>query len=88
MKLIAGLLLIVIALLSVMLYRTYQPEQWSYIVLAPKDESLIEELDKAGSLGYELVSARRASDGDKYSPKMSYEMVFKRRGAAPFRAVK
>jgi hypothetical protein len=87
MKLIAGLLLVVIALLSVMLYRAYEPEQWSYVVFSPKDESLVEELDKVGSLGYEVVSARRASNGDRNSPIMSYEMILKRRGA-PLRPVK
>lgn len=48
----------------------------------PKDEELKTVIDKLGAEGWEMVSARRASDGDTRDPKMSYEMIFKKRGAA------
>jgi hypothetical protein len=58
------------------------PEQWQYTIAAPKDDELKTAIDKLGADGWELVSARRASDGDTRNPKMSYEMIFKKRGSA------
>jgi len=54
---------------------------WSYAVIAPKDEDLIKELNQAGSLGWEVVSARRATAGEDGLSGASYEMILKRRGA-------
>jgi hypothetical protein len=51
------------------------------MIAAPKDEELKTVIDKLGADGWELVFARRASDGDSRDPKMSYEMIFKKRGA-------
>jgi hypothetical protein len=58
------------------------PEQWQYTIAAPKDENLKTVINKLGAEGWEMVFARRASDGDPRDPKMSYEMIFKKRGAA------
>lgn len=77
---LVGLLLIVVAL-KIWMERTL-PEQWQYTIAAPKDEDLQTEIDKMGADGWELVFARRASGGDQSNPKMSYEMIFKKRGAA------
>jgi hypothetical protein len=47
---------------------------WEYVIDSPGDEVLEERLESLGKAGWELVSARRATD--KYSA--SYEMIFKR----------
>jgi hypothetical protein len=59
------------------------PEQWQYTIAAPKDEELKSALDGLRANGWELVSARRASDGNSGNPKMSYEMILNTRGFAP-----
>ena len=68
-------------LLAVETFR-HPPEIWSYAVIAPKDEDLIKELNRAGSLGWEVVSARRATSSEYKPSGASYEMILKRRGAA------
>jgi hypothetical protein len=40
-------------------------------------------LDKAGALGWELVSARRATSGIGVGSTAFYEMIFKKRGISP-----
>lgn len=79
-----ALLLVLILLVSAgqMFLNRALPEQWQYTIVAPKDEELKTTIDKLGAEGWELVSARRASDGASTSPKMSYEMIFKKRGVA------
>jgi hypothetical protein len=57
------------------------PEAWQYVVIAPSDVQLRSEMDRMGSAGWELVSARRASNGET-PPTMSYEMIFKKRGVS------
>jgi hypothetical protein len=59
------------------------PDSWVYMVAVPRDAELLNQLDKYGADGWELVYARRASDGDRYSPTMSYEVILKKRGTAP-----
>ena len=76
------LVLILLVLGGQMFLNRALPEQWQYTIAAPKDEELKTALDKLGAAGWELVSARRASDGDSRNPKMSYEMIFKKRGSA------
>jgi hypothetical protein len=77
------LVLVLLALAGQMFLNRALPEQWQYTVAAPKDEDLSAVVNKLGASGWELVSARRASDGDSKDPKMSYEMIFKKRGSAP-----
>jgi hypothetical protein len=70
------------ALLAVQTF-DHPPDIWSYAVLTPKDEDLMEDLNKAGALGWEVVFARRATRGEGASSStFSYEMILKRRGAA------
>ena len=82
---VIALLLVLILLVSLgqTLLNRALPEQWQYAIAAPNDEELEAVINKLGANGWELVSARRASDGSPSSPKMSYEMIFKKRGAAP-----
>jgi hypothetical protein len=79
LALISVLLLGVIATLLVLQTFDRPPETWSYTVLAPKDEELLTDLNQAGALGWEVVSARRAVTGDG-SSTASYELILKRRG--------
>jgi len=77
-----ALLAVIVVLIAVQtLY--HPPDEWSYIVLAPKDEDLIKELNQAGALGFEVESSRRATNGEGSSSTASYEMILKRRGATP-----
>lgn len=48
---------------------------WEYRVAAVSDESFDDTMSKAGAIGWEVVSARRASNG---GDKFSYEMIFRR----------
>ena len=80
---IIALMVVIITLQVAALYESRRAEQWSYLVLAPKDAELAKQLEAVGVNGYELVFARRASDGNPISPTMSYEMIFKRRGVSP-----
>ena len=52
--------------------------KWEYGVVAVKDEEFDKDMGKLGEAGWEVVSARRASDGNTDSPKFSYEFIIKR----------
>ena len=54
------------------------PTQWEYRIESFPDRSFDQRINAMGSDGWELVFARRASDGSEYSPTFSYEMIFKR----------
>ena len=54
------------------------PQQWEYIIVSVPDDSFTKDMNQYGDAGWELVFARRASDGDTYMPTFSYEMIFKR----------
>ncbi len=53
-------------------------QKWEYKIVSPKDLSFDIEVNKLGQLGWELVSARRATSGSGYSSEASYEMILKR----------
>lgn len=53
--------------------------RWQYQVLAIPDEAFAATMEALGRDGWELVTARRASDGDRSSPVFSYEVILKRR---------
>jgi len=55
------------------------PIQWEYRIESVPDRSFDQRINAMGREGWELVFARRASDGADYSPTFSYEMIFKRR---------
>jgi hypothetical protein len=76
------LLAVIGGLIAVQTYH-HPPDAWSYIILAPKDEDVIKVLNDAGALGWEVVSARRATGSEGSSTSASYEMILKRRGATP-----
>lgn len=76
----AVLLLAGIALLLALQTYNHPPDTWSYAIIAPKDEDLIKELNKAGALGWEVVSARRATSGEGTLSTASYELILKRHG--------
>lgn len=54
------------------------PIQWEYRIESIPDRSFDQRINAMGRDGWELVFARRASDGSDYSPTFSYEMIFKR----------
>ena len=77
------LAVLLIGLASVIALRftgsTLSPTQrWEYKIVSPKDLSFDIEVNKLGQLGWELVSARRATSGSGYSSEASYEMILKR----------
>jgi hypothetical protein len=83
LNLIAGLLgLLVIVFASQIFLNRQLPETWQYMIAAPKDTEMQAVVDRLGADGWELILARRASDGATQAT-MSYEMIFKKRGAAP-----
>jgi len=52
--------------------------QWEYRIESFPDRSFDQRINAMGRDGWELVFARRVSDGSEYSPTFSYEMIFKR----------
>lgn len=52
--------------------------RWEYMIVSVPDSMFNEQLNKLGASGWEMVFARRASDGNAPHPTMSYEMIFKR----------
>ena len=55
-----------------------KPTRWEYSIIAIPDAQLEPEMNKPGEAGWELVFARRASDGASYKPQFSYEVIVKR----------
>ena len=56
-------------------------QDWEYRIVSPDDRNFIVEMNKFGHDGWELVSARRASDS---SGDMAYEMIMKRPSGLSF----
>jgi hypothetical protein len=53
------------------------PTRWAYVVQWFDDGEFHESMQKMGGSGWELVSARRATNNDKFG----YEVIFKRPGS-------
>ena len=53
---------------------------WEYRILSVSDTLFDETMGALGGDGWELVTARRASNGSSYTPVFSYECIFKRVG--------
>ena len=68
-----------IALLSgifaVQLFGLVPRQRWEYLIVSPSDTSFETTMDKYGEAGWELVSARRATDSAGSS---CYEVILKR----------
>ncbi len=79
------LLLTVIALLllgtlGVQVVSVFQRRNaWEYMITSPSDIDFQRSLDNHGKNGWELVTARRASNSNSLTIKFSYECIFKRR---------
>jgi len=54
------------------------PATWEYAIKSVPDTGFDDEMNKMGQDGWELVFARRASNGASESPSFSYEVIFKR----------
>lgn len=86
-KYLQVILSLVSAMLSAVLlwYITRPPEpipfempKWEYKIISIPDENFSHDLSQQGLAGWEVVFARRASDGREYSPTFSYELIVKR----------
>ena len=70
--------LVVLNLLCLLVLMRLMPkpaQQWEYQIESVTDANWDTGMKKLGDQGWELVFARRASDGNDH---MSYEMIFKR----------
>lgn len=52
--------------------------QWEYTIISVPDYSFDRKMNEFGADGWDVVFARRASDGNTYSPTFSYELILKR----------
>jgi hypothetical protein len=60
-------------------FSTVLPSQeWEYSVVSVPDNSFTEKMNEIGAQGWEVVFARRASDGRELLPTFSYEIILKR----------
>lgn len=80
---VTPLLLFCLLALSVFtnFFHGVSPPKWEYKIEAIPDPSFTELMNSLGKEGWEAVSARRATSGEKDAdgtPKMSYEIIFKR----------
>ena len=55
-----------------------EPFKWEYTIQTINDDAFKESMNTLGKDGWEMVFARRASDGASYGAKFSYEVIFKR----------
>lgn len=69
-NLMVVVIVLLAAVLVALLLNTYHhpAEAWSYKVVTPSDAKLTETLNQLGAEGWEVVSARRASDGSTINP--------------------
>ena len=54
------------------------PPAWEYRIETIRDVGFTRQMNEIGAEGWEVVFARRASDGSEYHPTFSYEVIFKR----------
>src|SRR4051794_23353186 len=76
--LIIALLCGILATLLYVAASSSLPAKWEYSVVDIKDSNFEKDMARIGDGGWEVVSARRASNGDTRDPTFSYELIFKR----------
>jgi hypothetical protein len=69
---------IVLAVYTVAFGAKPAERSWEYQIVAIPDSLFDTKLNELGKDGWEIVSARRASDGSTYAPTFSYELILKR----------
>jgi hypothetical protein len=77
-----GWLIIVLlgAMVAISAWRGAPADRWEYMVVSPNDDRFEYEMDAHGMMGWEIVSARRAtSEGADGKNKAGYEVILKRR---------
>ena len=72
-------LILIAALLALQLAATISGDNWNYTVASPQDAVLVDELNRLGASGYEVVAARRAVGHDREERKAAYEVILKKR---------
>lgn len=72
-----ALALLLIASVCTIAYTLSVPK-WEYNVRSVPDPAFVDTMNALGSAGWEMVSARRASDGGT-RPVFSYEVILRRR---------
>lgn len=60
-------------------YKDPPREKWEYKIEAIQDETFDGDINTLGNQGWELVFARRASNGNKSGRDFSYEIIFKKK---------
>lgn len=76
---IALLVLIFVLVCVHLFYWNTDFVKWEYSIHSVQDSKFEEEMNLLGAQGWEAISARRASDGNRDTPVYSYEIIFKRR---------
>ena len=80
---IIGLLALLVLFVTVFTFNTFLKPQtepkWEYAIQKVPDTSFVETMNRAGIDGWEMVSARRASDAPMVqNPVYYYEVIFRR----------
>ncbi len=77
-NIIIVLLIVIFGIIFWKGYKDAPPEKWQYKIEAIRDETFETDMNSLGNQGWEAVSARRASNGNR-NTDFSYEIIFKKK---------
>lgn len=79
LNVVVVVLCLILIMVGIQVFSSYKSSvKWEYSVHSVEDSKFEEEMRLIGAQGWEAVSARRASDGNRENAVFRYEIIFKR----------